>query len=539
MSPKRSGEGIPVFVPAAETRTPRSQSVQPVNNSPRALGFGGDGGREMPADAFALVARFFLQNRASSKTRRFRRENAVFPQARSFRGDFAKPMKTKIALLLVALAGVSSAVLAEMTNTPSALYAAPSAERKGADKLLDPAGDCLTERNPDRKQWWDEIEKKVPVWKDMLTPRFKKLVDSKRDYINFAKSVRSKDERKNIHRNSMAFVFYQTDALGIYLSGTRRIFVVPLTFGAAEWIAPQKTPLKKPYVSLSPKLKAELSRKDAVYLETLAEVLNENLHFMFSPIPQLTLKEMYRGAYLGKLLLIPTRFKPVSLEDVSQDPTLKDTSSFSPKRIKYIRNRYKDYIPQKYYDEAYLMKHLAGGNPLKFEIQKRLGAPLWNIGETFPDIVTPVFGLTCSGIPALGGVHEYLGLFPFSVVPLTNGEQMIKGSSRKAVLPRWGGNRQAILTRLSAYGTYFKSMRASFKTLQEDWRAELEKEGLSKDVQPKTLRQKAFKELDAQLRPLIRRAEHTLEGQSEWCKSGWGMIDIQVFAEKKVPHSLL
>lgn len=406
MSPKRSGEGIPVFVPAAETRTPRSQSAQPVNNSPRALGFGGDGGREMPADAFALVARFFLQNRASSKTRRFRRENAVFPQARSFRGDFAKPMKTKIALLLVALAGVSSAVLAEMTNTPSALYAAPLIEKNDASKLLDPAGDCLTTPNPKAKEYWAEIEEKIPNWKEMLTPRFKKLVDAKRGNMNFR--VLSKDKRKNLHKPMIRFVLYQTDALGIYISTRQSILVVPLTFGAAEWIAPEKTPpinpqTKKPYVALSPRVKAILSEEDAVYLETLAEVLNENLHFMFSPIPQLSLKEMRKGAYLGKFLLVPTRFKPIALEDVSQDPTLKDAFSVSPKRIKEIRNQYKNYIPQTYYDETYLMTHLADGNPLKFEIQKRLGAPLWNIGEIFPDIVTPFSSLSCQGTPSLGG----------------------------------------------------------------------------------------------------------------------------------------
>lgn len=69
-------------------------------------------------------------------------------------------MKTKIALLLVALAGVSSAVLAEMTNTPSALYAAPLIEKNDASKLLDPAGDCLTTPNPKAKEYWAEIEKK-------------------------------------------------------------------------------------------------------------------------------------------------------------------------------------------------------------------------------------------------------------------------------------------------------------------------------------------------------------------------------------------
>lgn len=242
----------------------------------------------------------------------------------------------------------------------------------------------------------------------MLTPRFKKLVDAKKENINLRMNVHSKDDRKNLHKPMMRYALYQTDALGIYTSSRRSIFVVPLTFGSAEWIAPEKTPpinpqTKKPYVALSPRLKATLSKEDAVYLETLAEVLNENLHFMFSPIPQLSLKEMRKGAYLGKLLLVPTRFKPIALEDISQDPILKDAFPLSPEEINAQYNRYKKYIPQTYYDEAYLMRHLADGNPLKFEIQKRLGAPLWNIGETFPDIVTPFFELGCQGTPSLGG----------------------------------------------------------------------------------------------------------------------------------------
>lgn len=439
-------------------------------------------------------------------------------------------MKTKIALLLVALAGVSSAVLAEMTNTPSALYAAPLIERNDASKLLDPAGDCLTTPNPKAKEYWAEIEEKIPNWKEMLTPRFKKLVDAKRGNINLRMNVHSKDKRKNLHKSMMRYALYQTDALGIYASSRRSIFVVPLTFGAAEWIAPEKTPpinpqTKKPYVALSPRLKATLSKEDAVYLETLTEVLNENLHFMFSPIPQLSLKEMSKGAYLGKLLLVPTRFKPIALEDISQDPTLKDAFSFSPKEIKAYLNRYKNYIPQTYYDEAYLMRHLADGNPLKFEIQKRLGAPLWNIGETFPDIVTPFSSLGCQGTPSLGGVNDSVP-FLFSVVPLTLGRQMIKGYDQN-------------LTLQETYKTYFKSMRASFKTLQEDWQAELEKEGLSKDLQRQTPRQRALKEIDAQLQPFLKKAEHALDRQSEWCKSNRAPNYLQNVVKNKIPHSLL
>lgn len=313
-----------------------------------------------------------------------------------------------------------------------------SLKKNDASKLLDPAGDCLTTPNPQAKEYWAKIEEKIPNWKEMLTPRFKKLVDAKKENINLRMNVYSKDNRKNIDKPMMHYTLYQTDALGIYTSSRRTIFVVPVTFGSAEWIAPEKTPpinpkTKKPYVTLSPRLKATLSKEDAVYLETLAEVLNENLHFMFSPIPQLSLKEMRKGAYLGKLLLVPTRFKPIALEDVSQDPTLKDTASFSPKRIKNIRNLYKDYIPQTYYDEVYLMTHLADGNPLKFEIQKRLGAPLWNIGETFPDIVTPFFELGCKGTPSLGGVNDRTP-FLFSVVPLTLGSQMIKGYEQNLTL---------------------------------------------------------------------------------------------------------
>ncbi len=437
-------------------------------------------------------------------------------------------MKTKIALLLVALAGVSSAVLAEMTNTPSALYAAPLIEKNDASKLLDPAGDCLTTPNPKAKEYWAEIEEKIPNWKEMLTPRFKKLVDAKRENMNFR--VLSKDKRKNLHKPMIRFVLYQTDALGIYISTRQSILVVPLTFGAAEWIAPEKTPpinpqTKKPYVALSPRVKATLSEEDAVYLETLAEVLNENLHFMFSPIPQLSLKEMRKGAYLGKFLLVPTRFKPIALEDVSQDPTLKDAFSVSPEMIGVIRNRYKDYIPQTYYDEAYLMRHLADGNPLKFEIQKRLGAPLWNIGEIFPDIVTPFSSLSCKGTPSLGGGSDRFA-FPFSVVPLTLGKQMIKGYYQN-------------LTLQETYKTYFKSMRASFKTLQEDWQAELEKEGLSKNAQQQTPRQKALKEIDAQLQPFFKKAEHALDRQSEWCESNRTPNYLQNVVKNKVPHSLL
>lgn len=95
------------------------------------------------------------------------------------------------------------------------------------------------------------------------------------------------------------------------------------------------------------------------------------------------------------------------------------------------------------------------------------------------------------------------------------------------------------LTLQETYKTYFKSMRASFKTLQEDWQAELEKEGLSKSAQRQTPRQKAFKELDAQLRPLIRRAEHALDRQSEWCKLNRAPNYLQNVVKNRIPHSLL
>ena len=95
MSPKRSGEGIPVFVPAAETRTPRSQSAQPVNNSPRALGFGGDGGREMPADAFALVARFFFAESGELENEAFSSRERGVPASALFSGRFRKTHEDK------------------------------------------------------------------------------------------------------------------------------------------------------------------------------------------------------------------------------------------------------------------------------------------------------------------------------------------------------------------------------------------------------------------------------------------------------------
>lgn len=95
------------------------------------------------------------------------------------------------------------------------------------------------------------------------------------------------------------------------------------------------------------------------------------------------------------------------------------------------------------------------------------------------------------------------------------------------------------LTLQETYKTYFKSMRASFKTLQEDWQAELEKEGLSKSAQRQTPRQKALKEIDAQLQPFFKKAEHALDRQSEWCESNKAPNYLQNVVKNKVPHSLL
>ena len=85
-------DAYPPFVPAR--RSPRAsrrrrgrlrpQNAPFENNSPRTPGFGGVSGSEMPARAFALAARFFLQNALDSKMGRLHRGNAMFPQARLF-----------------------------------------------------------------------------------------------------------------------------------------------------------------------------------------------------------------------------------------------------------------------------------------------------------------------------------------------------------------------------------------------------------------------------------------------------------------------
>ncbi len=451
-------------------------------------------------------------------------------------------LKTYSLSALMAGAAVMGSLPLNMPVTASAATSQKISEDAAyaEDDLFNPKGDLLIEDNPQADEIWREIKenRKLRDEEWYLPKAFKKLVQEKRNKI-----MRQNCDYFCVNPTAgMNYVVYQTDNLGIYYGLSRHgFYVYPRRFGAAEWIAPQKTPAvnpltRKPYVAVSPKTMARLSKQDKAHVTTLTDVLNENLHYMLSPIPQLTEKDMLKGAYVGQFLLIPALFKPDSLEYPSANPMLTpgDRAEYKADEERWAkRNKKKgltfveeyqlldqSYGLHPYTDEETLTQKLADGNAAKFALQKRLGAPLWNIKEDFKNVKSFVRLPFCLGMSQMGGADRG---YPFTVIPMAFVDQ------RKEELQAHGMKR--------VYEMYFNAMARSFETLKEDWAAELAKEGLSKGVTPVTPRQQALTEIDAALGKIIQQAEKTLVPHQQF------MTDVregdEAVNDHKLPYSLL